>query len=184
MKFIATILAGLFVASTAVANAALGTGSLLNGTMDQNLSSNHAYVGQTVTLSNVTSDDGSGTVTHGKLYGSVTSVQAAGQGRPGKIAFTFTRLVTGNGTTYSVDSTVTKANVQTKSNALKEAGGAVAGMLVGNMLSKTIFRSSVGGFLGAAGGFLIAKNSQQNVNVPSGSIIQVRLNAVTRRQSR
>ena len=75
-----------FVAATAIAaQAALTSGSLLNGTLNQDLSSNHAYVGESVTLSNVTSADGSGSVTGGTLYGRVTSVQKAGQGRPGKI---------------------------------------------------------------------------------------------------
>lgn len=172
------------IASTAIAaQAALTSGSLLNGTINQDLSSNHARVGQTVTLSNVTSADGSGSVTGGTLYGHVSSVQPAGQGRPGKIALNFTRLVTGAGTTYSVDTTVTQTQTSTKSNAAKEAGGALAGMLLGNMIGKTIFHSSAGGFLGATGGFLLAKNNKENVNIPHGTIVQVRVNSVTRRQS-
>ena len=172
------------VAATAIAaQAALTSGSLLNGTITDNYSSNHATVGQSVTLSNVTSDDGSGTVTRGTLYGHVSAVQSAGQGRPGKIAFVFTKLVTGAGTTYYVDTTVTKMQADTKSNAAKEAGGALAGMLVGNMIGKTVFGGSAGGFFGAAGGFLLAKNNKENVNVTKGSVIQVRVNSVTRRQS-
>ncbi|MEO9170601.1 MAG: hypothetical protein ABI282_04170 [Candidatus Baltobacteraceae bacterium] len=172
------------VAATAIAaQAALTSGSLLNGTINDNYSSNHATVGQAVTLSNVTSDDGSGSVTGGKLYGHVSAVQAASQGRPGKISFAFTKLVTGSGSTYYVDTTITKMQANTKNNALKEAGGALAGMLVGNMLGKTIFHSGAGGFLGAAGGFLLAKNNKENVNVTKGSLIQVRVNSVTRRQS-
>ncbi len=171
------------IASTAIAaQAALTSGSLLNGTINQDLSSNHAYVGESVTLSNVTSADGSGSVTGGTLYGRVSAVQPAGQGRPGKIALTFSRLVTSRAT-YSVDTTVTQTKTSTKNNTAKEVGGALAGMLVGNMIGKTVFHTGAGGFLGAAGGFLLAKNNKQNVNVTHGTVIQVRVNSVTRRQS-
>ena len=177
------VLAAAFASTMVVAQAALTSGSLLNGTINQNLSSNHAYVGQPVTLSNVTSDDGSGSVVGGTLYGSVTSVQPAGQGRPGKISMQFTRLVTRSGATYAVSTTVTKTQTSTKNNALKEAGGAVAGMLVGNAIGKTLFHVGGGGIVGAAGGFLLAKNNQQKVNIPAGSIVQVQLLSVVRRQS-
>ena len=173
----------LVFATAIVAQAAPATGSLLNGTLSQNYSSNHAYAGEPVVLQNVTSDDGSGAVTRGTLYGHVQSVQKAGQGRPGKIAFTFDRLVTGSGATYSVTTTVTQMKVATKNNTAKEAGGALAGMLVGNAIGKTLFH--VGGFgaVGAVGGFLLAKNNHQDINIDAGTIVQVELNSVTRRQS-
>jgi hypothetical protein len=72
----------------------------------------------------------------------------------------------------------------TKSNALKEVGGAVAGMLVGNMIGKTIFHTGIGGLLGAAGGFLIAKNNHQNVVVPAGTAVRVTLRSARRQASR
>jgi hypothetical protein len=168
---------------TAPAFADLQAGTLLNGTITENYSSNHAYVGQPVKLTHVTNDNGSGTVTGGTLYGTVSSVQAAGQGRPGRIAFSFTRLVLPSGATYRVNTTVTKMAANTKSNALKEAGGALAGMLVGNMIGKTLFHTGIGGVVGAAGGFLAAKNNRENVNVSSGSVVQVQVNSITRRQA-
>lgn len=172
-----------FVAATAIAaQAALTSGSLLNGTLNQDLSSNHAYVGQQVTLSNVTSADGSGSVVGGTLYGRVSSVQKASQGRPGKIQLEFSRLVTSRAT-YGVDTTVTQTQTSTKNNVAKEAGGALAGMLVGNMIGKTVFHTGMGGILGAAGGFLLAKNNRQDVNISHGTIVQVRVDSVTRRQS-
>lgn len=173
-----------FIAAMAIAaQAALTSGSLLNGTITGNYSSNHAYVGQSVVLGNVTSNDGSGSVTGGTLYGHVSSVQAASQGHPGRIAFVFTKLVTGAGATYFVNTMVTRMQSNTKNNTLKEVGGAVGGMLLGNAIGKTIFHTGAGGFLGAAGGFLLAKNNRENVNVQKGSVIQVRVNSITRRQS-
>ena len=178
-----TALIALLFATMVAANAALTQGTLLDGTIDANYSSNHAYAGQSVTVSNVRSDDGSGSVRNGTLYGYVYAVQKAGQGKPGKIRFRFTELVNGNGARYTIDSRVTNVNVQTKNNAGKEAGGALAGMLVGNAIGKTLFGGSAGGAIGAAGGFLLAKNNCQDVNVSAGSYIQVELLSVSRRQS-
>jgi hypothetical protein len=175
--------ATLLALSTAVASADLGPGTLLDGRITQDYSSNHAYVGEPVTLTNVSNDNGSGTVRNAKLYGIVSEVQKAGQGHPGKIAFSFTRLVLPSGATYSVDTTVTKMAANTKSNALKEAGGALAGMLIGNAIGKTLFHVGGGGIVGAAGGFLLAKNNRENINVTKGSVVQVHINSITRRQA-
>lgn len=175
--------AAVIAATALAAQAALTTGTMLNGTITQSYSSKTAYVGQSVVLTNVTNDDGSGSIVSGKLYGHVSSVQKAGQGRPGKIALRFTKLVASNGATYAVDTTVTKMKVNTKNNTLKEAGGALAGMLIGNMIGKTLFHLSGGGIVGAAGGFLLAKNNREDVSIPSGSIVQVQIDAITRRQS-
>ncbi|HEY5350767.1 MAG TPA: hypothetical protein VIJ64_13565 [Candidatus Lustribacter sp.] len=177
-------LVALFFSAAIAAQAALTQGTLLNGTIDNNYSSNHAYVGERVELSNVTNNDGSGSVVGGRLYGAVVAVQAAGQGRPGKIRFRFTRLVTRSGAVYAVDTRVTQMRANTKNNTLKEVGGALGGMIVGNMLGKTIFHTGAGGLLGAAGGFLLAKNNKENVNVTAGSVVQVEVLSVSRRQSR
>ncbi|HUA09881.1 MAG TPA: hypothetical protein VMA98_11495 [Candidatus Acidoferrales bacterium] len=186
MRFHRTALSvfGLFLASAIAASAALTQGTLLNGTIDANYSSNHAYVGQRVSLSNVTNDDGSGTVTGARMYGTVVAVQKAGQGTPGKIRFHFTELVLANGTRYAIDSRVTEMKAVTKNNAAKEIGGAVAGMLVGNAIGKSLFHLGGGGVVGAAGGFLLAKNNRQDINVDAGTIVQVRILSVTRRQAR
>jgi hypothetical protein len=183
IRAISGAIAALFALSTAAALADLGSGTLLNGTIDRSYSSANAYVGEPVTLSNVTNDNGSGTVVGGTLYGHVSSVQKAGQGRPGRIAFTFTKLVTKSGGVYTVNGSVTKMKAVTKNNALKEAGGALAGMLVGNMLFKSLLHLGGGGIVGAAGGYLLAKNSRENISVDQGTIVQVQLNSVTRRQA-
>lgn len=182
MRFLlAAIALATAVAFTAVgASAQVGVGMTLHGTMTQTLDSKSAQVGQTVTLSNVSSSGGS--ITGATMYGHVTSVQRAGQGRPGKITIAFDRLNTANGNSYAVQGQVTNLQVQTKSNALKEAGGAVAGMLVGNYLGKVI-GVNWGGLVGATGGFFLAKNNRENVTVPQGTVVSVRLTEVTRRQA-
>ena len=174
----AAVLSILMVAQ--VASAAPYAGAQYAGIITTSVNSGNAVVGQAVTLRNVTSEDGS--VKGATMYGTVTRVVRAGQGRPAQIQMTFTRLVLSSGATYAIDGVVTGMQAQTKNNALKEIGGAVAGMIVGNIIGKTIFHAStgIGGFLGAAGGYLIAKNNRENMNVPQGSAVRVTLRTVRR----
>lgn len=167
-----------------VASAAPYAGAQYAGVITSSVNSGNAVVGQSVTLTNVTSEDGS--VKGARMYGTVTRVVRAGQGRPAQLQMTFTRLVLSNGTTYAINGVVTGMQAQTKSNALKEIGGAVAGMIVGNIIGKTIFHAGngMGGFLGAAGGFLVAKNNKENMTVPQGSAVRVTLRSVRRQASR
>ena len=174
----AAAVAGLLLTAQAALAAAPYPGAQLNGTMTTEVNSKNAYVGQAVMLNNVTSATGSGHIVGARLYGTVTEVVKAGQGRPGKVSMTFTRLRLSNGTTYAVSGSVVGMQVNTKNNALKEAAGALGGMLVGNMIGKTIFHTGAGGFLGAAGGFMVAKNNRQDVTIPQGSVVGVRLNVV------
>jgi hypothetical protein len=169
------------LAMTPLANAAPVAGAQYAGTITNSIDTGSAYVGQPVTLTHVTSE--AGDVAGATMSGQVTRVVKASQGRPAQLQMTFTRLRLRDGSTYAIDGVVTGMQANTKSNALKEAGGALAGMLIGNMIGKTIFHASGGGFLGAAGGFLIAKNSRQNMSVPAGSAVRVTLRSV-RRQAR
>lgn len=165
----------------APASAAPYAGMQLAGTLTTGVDTANAYVGQPVIANHVFSENNA--VTSGRLYGTVTSVQRAGQGRPARLGITFTKLVLADGSTYAVDGVVTGMQAQTKNNALKEAGGAVGGMLVGNMLAKTIFHAAGGGIIGAVGGFLIAKNNRANMVVAAGTPVRVTLRSV-RRQAR
>ena len=166
---------------TGIASAAPAAGQVLAGTISTSVNTGTAAVGQSVTLRNVRSE--SGDVSGATMYGTVTHVVRAGQGRAAQLQMHFTRLVLPSGASYAVDGVVSGMQASTKNNALKEAGGALAGMLVGNMIGKTIFHASGGGFIGAAGGFLIAKNNHQNMTVPAGSAVRVTLRSARRQAS-
>jgi hypothetical protein len=175
IRKLTTIFAGAVIALLPIAALAqLSPGTTLSGNIDQNLSSNHAYVGETVTISNAHSPNND--ILGATVWGHVSSVQTAGQGRPGKITLAFDKVQMRSGV-YAVRGYATNVNVQTKNNALKEIGGAAAGALVGGLLFQ-----GVGALIGAGGGALLAKNNRQNVNIPQGS--QVSLQIVrARRQS-
>jgi hypothetical protein len=155
-----------------VASAQVTAGTELSGTIDQQLDSKSAVVGQRFTMSNVHSQDNN--INGATIYGHVDSVQPAGQGRAGKISLAFDKLHTRSGASYALDGRATGVQVNTKSNVVNEAGGAVAGMIVGNIIGKKV-GTNMGGLLGAAGGYIYAKNAKQNVTVPANSVVTVQV---------
>jgi hypothetical protein len=170
----------LVIASTRAALATPPPGTVLSRQISHSVSTKDAVVGQAVAITHVTSPGAN--VHNATMYGTVTKVVRAGQGRPAQLRITVSRLTLPTGETYNVDGVVTGIKAVTKSNALKEAGGAVAGMIVGNIIGKTVFHTSGGGLAGAAGGYLLAKNSRENMTVPEGSNVTVKL-VTARRQA-
>ncbi len=162
------------------ASAAISPGTELVGTFDQSISSKDAVVGQRVTISNVHSQDNN--ITGGTIYAHVDSVQSAGQGKPGQVSIAYDSLKTRSGNTYALTGRTTGITENTKSNAVNEAGGAVAGMIVGNILGKKV-GTNMGGLLGAAGGYIYAKNAKQNVTIPQNSVVTVQVLTARRQGS-
>ena len=160
--------------------AAIAPGTELQGTITTSLNTANAFVGEDVTVDNVASENGA--IEGATMRGIVTDVTKAGQGRNAQIALHFNYVTLANGTTYPIDGVTVHANVQTQNNAAKEVGGAVGGMLVGNALAKTLFSAAGGGIIGAVGGYLLAKNNRQNVTIPAGSLVAVRV-VTPRRQA-
>src|SRR5579884_1127154 len=147
-----TFLASLAIAAciatvTPIPAPAQYAGEQFAGALATPVDSRTGYVGEPVKI--VDAYNERGTINGATMYGTVTHVVHAGQGRPGRIQMTFTRLVLPNGRSYAVDGVVTGAKAITKSNAGKEAAGTVAGMAIGNIIGKTIFAASGFGLLGA-----------------------------------
>ena len=162
-----------------IAAAQLTPGTTLTGTIDQDINSQNAVVGQSFTISNAHSSNYN--INGATIYGHVSAVQRAGQGTPGQIQLTVDKVNTRSGNVYLASGYITEANVQTKSNATKEAVGAIAGAVVGNILTRGAGKQ--GGMLaGAAGGYLLAKNNKAAVTIAAGTPVSVQLSS-TRRQS-
>ncbi|MBV8750871.1 MAG: hypothetical protein JO103_14290 [Candidatus Eremiobacteraeota bacterium] len=123
-------------------------------------------------MSNVHSLDNN--INGATIYGHVCDVRSAGQGRSAQLQLCLDKLHTRSGGSYALDGRVTNAQVTTKSNAVNEAGGAVAGMIVGNIVGKKL-GTNMGGLLGAAGGYIYAKNAKQNVTIPQNSTVTVQV---------
>jgi hypothetical protein len=163
------------------APAQISPGTDLVGTMAQSVDSKSAVVGQQVVIANVHSLDNK--IVGARIYGHVCDVTSASQGRSAKLQICVDTLRTRAGNTYAVDGRVVGAQVITKNNTLNEAGGAVAGMILGNILGKRV-GTNAGGLLGAAGGYLYAKNAKQNVTIPANSAVTVQVLRARRQATR
>ncbi len=172
-------LAGIF-SVLALTGATPSADTQYAGVITQSIDTANASVGQGITLRDVVSEDGN--VTGATLRGRIEHVVSAGPGRRAELEMVFTKLTLADGTQYAVDGVVTGMQASTKSNAGREVLGAVAGALVGNIIAKSVFNASggAGGFLGAAGGYLVASNMKENMVVPSDSVVRVTLKSVRR----
>jgi hypothetical protein len=175
IRRIAVIVASVMLALAPVTvSAQIPAGTQLTGTIDQDLSSASANVGDGFTVSGVHSQNNE--VADAKIYGHVAQIERAGQGRPGKIGLAFDRVLLPSGNVYSLEGSDTiSAQVNTKSNALKEVGGAVAGAIVGNILGKMV-GTNLGGLVGAGAGYTVAKNNRAAVTIPKDSTVVVEVN--------
>jgi hypothetical protein len=165
------IAAAMVAAATAAAllqsaSAQISPGTTLIGSIDRSLNSKSVQVGQAFLLTDVHTTNYD--INHATLYGHVSHVQRAGQGTTAKIELDVDKINTRAGNIYKITGHVTNVQVNTKSNAGKEIGAAAGGALVGGLLGK-----GAGAVIGAAGGYLIAKNSKENIEIPQGSAVTV-----------
>jgi hypothetical protein len=179
-NLLAAIAAALIGLAPLTAMAQIDPGTTLVGNMDQALNSKDVQVGQRFTMSGVHSQDNN--INGAVIYGHVSDVQRASQGRTAKIELAFDKLRTRSGNSYALNGRATNVQANTKNNTLKEVGGAVAGMIVGNIIGKAV-GTNVGGALGAGGGYLFAKNSKENVTIPQNSVVSVQVTSARRQSS-
>lgn len=177
-KFGMVAIVAIFTVLPSLVSAQISPGTNLTGAIDRELDSKNTQVGQTFLLTNVHSSNHD--VNGATVYGHVSQVQHAGQGTPGKIELAIDKINARSGNIYKVTGQVSNMKVNTKSNAGKEAGAAAAGALIGGLLGHT-----AGAVIGGTGGFLVAKNSRQNVVIPQGSLATVTISQarLVRRQS-
>ncbi|GAC1654497.1 MAG: hypothetical protein NVS9B12_05070 [Vulcanimicrobiaceae bacterium] len=165
----------------AIAMAQVTSGTTLTGTLDQQIDSGSAQVGQTFTISNAHSSNYN--INGATIYGHVVSVQKAGQGTPGKLELVIDKVNTRSGNVYLASGYVSDAQMTTKKNTTNEVIGAVAGGLVGSMLGHGGGGKTFGTLAGAAGGYLYAKNARQNVSLGAGSNVNVAISTARRQSS-
>ncbi len=179
-SFGAIVALGSVLALPAVAytqdNDTAPAGTQLAGTMQQPLNTKTAAVGDGFVINETALPNDNPAFQNAKIYGHVGQVTPAGQGRKAQLKLTFDRIVFPDGSAAPLDATVVNMAPSTGSNTTKEVAGAVVGDLVGNYLGKHI-GLGIGGLVGAAGGYLYAKNSQNDFTVSQGSTVTLQLNS-------
>jgi hypothetical protein len=171
-----------FVGTTFTASAqstlTLYQGAQINGRLRDTVDTGQAHVGDRVVLDVVPPyPSGNPAFQGAAIVGYVTSVQKAGQGTKPELGLHFNLLRMPNGSTYDISGTMTSdQKKQQPVNYGHTALTTLGGMVVGNIIGKTIFHAGGGGIVGAAGGALYGVNQKQNFQLPQGSNVQITLN--------
>ncbi len=184
MKFsriIASALAAMLLVggiASAQSTLTLYQGAQINAKMRSTLDTATAQIGDRFVMDVVAPyPSGDPSFQGSTVVGEVKAVTRAGQGRKAAIKLQFDTLRLSDGTVVDISATATN-NQQTKDlrNGGKVALSTIGGMLLGNIIGKTIFHTGGGGLVGAAGGFLYGYNSKSNFKIPQGSTVQIQLN--------
>jgi hypothetical protein len=150
-------------------------GTRLAGTIEQTITTKEAHVGDTFVLDETALPNQNPAFNGAKIYGHVAHVVRAGQGREATLQLAFDRIVFPDGYAAPLDASVVAAPTQTKDNTPKEIAAAVVGDVLGNYLGKHV-GTKAGGAVGAAGGYLYAVNSHNDLTLSQGTTVSLRLN--------
>lgn len=174
--------------SAAEQSITLYNGTVFDARLNQALDSGSAHVGDQFSMTVVPPyPSGNPAFQGATVSGVVTRVQRAGQGRNPEIVIEPQYLHLYGGSTVGIYGNVTSiaANKSTGETAGKAAIGALAGMLIGNAIGKTIFHASGGGAVGLIGGAMLGANSKSNFTIPAGAnaTVQLTQTVTVRRQA-
>lgn len=180
--FTAFAMLAAFSASTLLASAqeqlTLYQGAQLNARMRTAIDTGKAHVGDRFVMDVVPPYPSGNPAFQGAIIaGEITSVTSAGQGRKPSLGLQFDYLRLADGSTVDISATMTDdQRKQQSKNGLKVALATLGGMVLGNVIGKSLFGISGGGAVGAAGGLLYGLNGKANFSLPPGSNVQITLN--------
>jgi len=150
----------------------LSAGTMVTSKMNQTIDSGSAHSGDKFSMTVVAPYPNSKSVyNNAQLYGHVTQVVSAGQGQNPVLEFALDRIVLADGRVANVKMTLQTQETQKHNNIGNVALTAAAGMIVGNMIGKTLFKSNLGGAAGLVAGALYANNKRTNVSMRQGSVV-------------
>ncbi|MBC5806931.1 MAG: hypothetical protein DLM53_10075 [Candidatus Eremiobacter antarcticus] len=150
----------------------LYSGSTVTSKINQTIDSGTAHAGDRFTMTLVSPyPRNNSAFSNGQLYGHVTRVVRAGQGQNAALEFAVDRLVLPGGRQAHVNMMLQSQETQKHNNVGNIAMTAAAGMILGNMVGKTLFGSKLGGPAGAIAGALYANNKRTNVSLRQGSVV-------------
>lgn len=166
-----------FAASGArAATVNLPAGAIIDGTIQQEIDTKYAEDGQRFTI---TTPAGS------LIRGHLSQVERANVGRKAHVTLNLDTIRFSDGTSTSLSAEIVGVTQNKTTNAAQAIGTVVGAMIVGNILGKAV-GTNAGGIVGVAGGALLAANTSQNIVVPAGSPVRMKLTEplITRQQSR
>ena len=153
----------------------LYSGTQINAIMDEQLDSGSAHAGDQFSMHVVApypQDDD--TFAGALITGHVIKVVGAGRGTNPELQLGIDRLMLRNGTSIDLPAQVTSAGTKQQTrNGAQVALSTIGGMILGNVIGKTVLHTNGGGIVGAAGGFLYGYNKKANVTLPAQAAVQL-----------
>ena len=163
---LALALAASFAPASSM-NVDFPAGSTLDATVQGEISSKTAQDGQRFTAV---------TASGSRIHGHVSDVERANVGRKAHLKLNVDSIGFTDGTSASLAAEVIGIAEGKQPNYLRAAGTALGGMIVGNIVGKSL-GSKAGGLIGLAGGSLLAANTANDIVVPAGALLRVKLAA-------
>lgn len=111
-----------------------------------------------------------------RVDGHLSEVQRADFGRKAHLKLNVDTIAFADGTSMTLDAEVIGVGEKRQTKYTQAAGTVLGGMILGNIVGKNL-GTNVGGLLGIAGGALLAANTSQDIVVPAGAAIRIRLKA-------
>jgi hypothetical protein len=144
---------------------AIDTGTLIDGRLQQELSSRNAQDGERFTV-----QTNKGSV----IYGHLSEVARANIGRKAHLKLNFDRIRFASGRTEPLSAKLVSVSTKAQPNYTRAAGTVLGGMIAGNIIGKAL-GTNAGGLFGAIGGGLLAVNTTSDIDVPAGSSVEIQL---------
>lgn len=183
LAMMATFAGSTAIGTTTIASAqeqtmTLYQGAQINARLRQPIDTGSAHVGDRFVMDVVPPYPSGNPAFQGAIIsGELTSVTHAGQGRKPALGMQFDYLRLADGSTVDISATMTQdQKQQQQGNGAKVALSTIGGMLLGNVIGKSVFHTGGGGIVGAAGGLLYGLNEKTNFTLPAGSDVQLTLN--------
>lgn len=158
--------------ASSAATVQLASGSMVTSKMNSTIDSGSARAGDRFSMTVQSPYPSNNSVyNNAQLYGHVTRVVSAGQGRSPVLEFGIDRITLAGGRQANVSMLLQSQETQRHNNLGNIAVTAVGGMIVGNMIGKSLFNSKLGGPAGLIAGALYANNKKTNVSLRTGSVV-------------
>jgi hypothetical protein len=174
----ATSIAALFVfCSMSAVQADVPTGTDVFATLQQTLDTRSARAGDAVVMivSGVLPPDApdAAALQGATIRGHVQQAFAATPTKKAYIGILFDTITLTDGRTFPYPAKIIALQKKRSINPAQAAGEVLVGMVVGNMLFKSV-GSPAGGAVGAIGGVVYASQMAQNFKIPSNSTVKMR----------
>jgi hypothetical protein len=173
-------------AANAIIASAIPAGTPISGRLSTDLDTGKTNVGDGFSLALTRPFPNDDPAYSGAFVrGHVARVIRAGQGRKPELDLAFDSITLASGETAPLTGHVLDVTPKKKSAIVNQAAGAGVGMIVGNIIGKSIFHTDIGGLAGATGGFVYANNRKTDFVVPAQSIVELQTDSeVPRPQAR